>query len=59
MQLVNDISLQVDIFVEDGQYKVFIAEENSTGSTTSNIKNIKDISKALENYLLSIKNFIE
>jgi len=54
MKLINDISLQVDIFVEDGQYKVFIAEENSTGSTTSNIKSIKDISKALEDYLSDI-----
>lgn len=54
MKLIQDISLQVDIFVENGQYKVFIAEENSTGSTISNIKDIKDISKALENYLSNI-----
>jgi hypothetical protein len=54
MKLINDISLQVDIFEEDGQIKVFIAEENSTGSTTSNVETIEDISKALEDYLSDI-----
>jgi hypothetical protein len=54
MKLSNDISLQVDIFEEDGQIKVFIAEENSTGSTTSNVETIEDISKALEDYLSDI-----
>ena len=54
MKLNNDISLQVDIFEEDGQVKVFIAKENSTGSTTSNVETIEDISKALEGYLSDI-----
>ena len=54
MKLNNDISLQVDIFEEDGRVKVFIAEENSTGSTISNVETIEDISKALENYLSDI-----
>ena len=54
MKLNNDISLQVDIFEEDGQTKVFIAKENSTGSTTSKVETIEDISKALENYLSDI-----
>lgn len=55
MKLINNkISLQVDIFVEDGQYKVSIEEENSAGGIISNVKNIKDISKALENYLSNI-----
>lgn len=51
----NKISLLVDIFVEDGQYKVSIEEENAAGGITSNVKNIKDISKALENYLSNNK----
>jgi hypothetical protein len=54
VKLNNGISLQVDIFEEDGQVKVFIAKENSTGSTTSNVETIEDISKALENYLSDI-----
>ena len=55
MNLINNrISLLVDIFVEDGQYKILIEEENAAGGITSNVKNIKDISKALENYLLNI-----
>lgn len=53
MNLNDDLSLQIDIFEEDGQTKVFIAEENSTGTTT-NIEDIKDISKALESYLSDI-----
>lgn len=54
MKLIEDISLQVDIFTEDGQVKIFIAKENSTGSIVSNIENIKDISNTLENYLSNI-----
>ena len=54
MKLNKDISLQLDIFEEDGQVKVFIAEENSTGSTISNVETIEDIGKALENYLSDI-----
>lgn len=53
MKLIDDISLQLDIFAENGRYKIFIAEENSTGITL-NIKNIKDISKAVENYLTEV-----
>ena len=54
MKLNKDLSLQVDIFEEDGQTKVFIAKENSTGSTTSRIETIEDISKALTDYLSEI-----
>lgn len=55
MKLINNkLSLLVDIFVEDGQYKVSIEEENAAGGIVSNVKNIKDISKALENYLSNI-----
>lgn len=54
MKLTNDIYLQVEIFEENGNVKVFIVEEDSTGVTTSNIKDIKDISKALEDYLTEI-----
>lgn len=54
MKLIENISLQVDIFVEDGQYKVSIEEENATGGIISDVNNIKDISKALENYLSNI-----
>lgn len=53
MKLIENISLQVDIFVEDGEYKVFIAEENGA-SSISNVKDTKDICKALENYLSRI-----
>lgn len=54
MKLKKEISLQVDIFEEDGNVKVFIAEENSTGSTTSNIETVEDVGKAVENYLIEI-----
>ena len=54
MKLKKEISLQVDIFEEDGDIKVFIAEENSTGSTISNVETVEDVSKAVENYLINI-----
>ena len=50
MNLNDDLSLQIDIFEEDGQTKVFIAEENSTGST-STVETKEDILSAIRNYL--------
>ena len=53
MKLNKDISLQVDIFEEDGQVKVFIANENSTGSTVGDVKTLGDIQDILKDYLVN------